>query len=277
MVTGIMQPRKISRIFEPLPKPSQITVTGNQRRLRQRIENLDQRAEQHVDRLPPRHDDAERGADHDRQQQPHAGAIERGAGVADQLAGLDADRSRLTTTSLSGGSADDETSSSRAAISQSDREQNAAADSGTSRLHGVRVPLRLDRLVAHQVPDLVDLVDERLGLEHAGIVLVELGVDDGLDAAGPRRHHRDAVGEIDRLLHVVGDEDHGLRRALPDARAAPPASGAGSARRARRTARPSAGCSDRRRACGRARCAASCRRKAATDSCPRSRSGRPDR
>ena len=28
MVTGIMQPRKISRIFEPLPKPSQITVTG---------------------------------------------------------------------------------------------------------------------------------------------------------------------------------------------------------------------------------------------------------
>ena len=28
MVTGIMQPRKISRIFEPSPKPSQITVTG---------------------------------------------------------------------------------------------------------------------------------------------------------------------------------------------------------------------------------------------------------
>ena len=28
MVTGIMQPRKMSRIFEPSPKPSQITVTG---------------------------------------------------------------------------------------------------------------------------------------------------------------------------------------------------------------------------------------------------------
>ena len=28
MVTGSMQPRKISRIFEPSPKPSQITVTG---------------------------------------------------------------------------------------------------------------------------------------------------------------------------------------------------------------------------------------------------------
>ena len=77
--------------------------------------------------------------------------------------------------------------------------------------------LRLDRLVAHQVPDLVDLVDEGLGLEDVRVVLVELGVDDGLDAAGPRRHHRDAVGEIDRLLHVVGDEDHGLGRALPDA------------------------------------------------------------
>ena len=28
IVTGSMQPRKISRIFEPSPKPSQITVTG---------------------------------------------------------------------------------------------------------------------------------------------------------------------------------------------------------------------------------------------------------
>src|SRR5712671_3130950 len=69
--------------------------------------------------------------------------------------------------------------------------------------------LRLDRLDAHQVPDLVDLLDERLGLEDLGIVLVELGVDDRLDAAGTRRHDRDAVGEIDRLLHVVGYEDHG--------------------------------------------------------------------
>ena len=24
---------------------------------------------------------------------------------------------------------------------------------------------------------------------------------------GPRRHHRDAIGEIDRFLHVMGDED----------------------------------------------------------------------
>src|SRR6266545_52622 len=77
--------------------------------------------------------------------------------------------------------------------------------------------LRLDRLNAHQIPDLVDLVDEALVFEDGGIALVELGIDDRLDAAGPRRPHRHAVGEIDRLLHVVGHEDHGLRRALPDA------------------------------------------------------------
>src|SRR5688572_21552659 len=33
------------------------------------------------------------------------------------------------------------------------------------------VPLRLDRLVAHQVPKLVHLVDELLGLENPGVVL----------------------------------------------------------------------------------------------------------
>ena len=91
---------------------------------------------------------------------------------------------------------------------------------GGKRAHDSSAPphaLRLDRLLAHQVPGLVHLLDEGLLLEDVGIVLVELGVHDGLDAARPRRHHRHAVGEIDRLLHVVGDEDHGLRRALPDA------------------------------------------------------------
>ncbi len=33
-------------------------------------------------------------------------------------------------------------------------------------------------------------------------------LDDLLDAARTRRHHGDAVGEIDRLAHVVGDEHH---------------------------------------------------------------------
>src|SRR5580692_12482351 len=59
--------------------------------------------------------------------------------------------------------------------------------------------LRLDGFYAHQVPELVDLVDEGLGLEDVGRLLVEPGVHDGLDAARPRRHHRHPVGQIDRL------------------------------------------------------------------------------
>jgi hypothetical protein len=47
--------------------------------------------------------------------------------------------------------------------------------------------LRLDRLVADEAPDLLDLVHERLGAVNLGIGLVELGIDDGLDAAAPRR------------------------------------------------------------------------------------------
>src|SRR5262245_40094894 len=88
----------------------------------------------------------------------------------------------------------------------------AAANSGTAwpPPHCCSLPLRLDRLFADEVPDLVDLVDERLRLEDVRIVLVEARIDDGLDAAGPRRHHRDALGEKHRLLHIVGDEDHGL-------------------------------------------------------------------
>src|SRR5947209_13096875 len=77
-----------------------------------------------------------------------------------------------------------------------------AADSG--RASSSLVPLRLDCFVANEIPELVDLVDEFLGLEDAGVVLVELRVNDGLDAAGPRRHHRDAVGQIDRPLHGIG-------------------------------------------------------------------------
>ena len=56
-----------------------------------------------------------------------------------------------------------------------------------------------------------------LDLAMPGSLLSRRDIDDGLDAAGTRRHHRHAVGEIDRLLHVVGDEDHGLGAAPPDA------------------------------------------------------------
>ena len=43
----------------------------------------------------------------------------------------------------------------------------------------------------------------------------EPGLDDGLDAAGPRAHHHHALRQEHRLAHVVGHEHHGLAEALP--------------------------------------------------------------
>src|SRR5262249_38917934 len=125
-------------------------------------------------------------------------------------------------TSLSGGRAKVEIRPLRAPTSQA----SASKRSGRYRSSAAVRPatrsltaaaLGFDRLDANQVPDLVDLVDEALVLEDRGIALVEFCVDDRLDAPGPRRHHRHAIGEIDCLLYVVGHEDYGLRRALPDA------------------------------------------------------------
>src|ERR1700728_1543694 len=92
-----------------------------------------------------------------------------------------------------------------------------AADIGSRSASRRYRALRLDRLVANQVPDLVGLLDEFLAAKQARIALVQLDVDDRLDLSRPGRHHRYAPGEIDRLLDVVGDEDHGLRRTVPDA------------------------------------------------------------
>src|SRR5262249_54300600 len=59
--------------------------------------------------------------------------------------------------------------------------------------------LRLDRLVADEIPDFVDLVDESLGLEDIAVSPVEAGLDDRLDAPGPGGHHGDAIGEMHRF------------------------------------------------------------------------------
>src|SRR6516164_9509584 len=93
----------------------------------------------------------------------------------------------------------------------------AAADSAGAPTSLRPFLLRLDRLSSDQAPDLVHLLDELLGLEDVGIVLVESRIDNGLHATRSCRHDGDALGEINRLLHVMGHEDHGLRRALPDA------------------------------------------------------------
>ena len=55
------------------------------------------------------------------------------------------------------------------------------------------------------------------------------------------RQHDHAVGERDRFLEIVRDEQHRLAIGATTARAARSPSAAASARRARRTARPSAG------------------------------------
>src|SRR5262245_50682607 len=89
-------------------------------------------------------------------------------------------------------------------------------------LHALRVWLRLpalsfDGFFLHQIPDFVDLLDEKLVLEDVGIVFVELCVDNGLDAAWSRRHHRNAIGQINSFLDVVRHKYHRLGSALPDA------------------------------------------------------------
>src|SRR5262245_36307128 len=44
----------------------------------------------------------------------------------------------------------------------------------------------------------------------------ERNLQHALHAGGPRREQHDAVGEVDRLLDRVGDEQHRLALALPD-------------------------------------------------------------
>ena len=75
---------------------------------------------------------------------------------------------------------------------------------------------RLEGLLAHQAPQLLDLVHERLGAANVPITLGEPRIDDGFDAPWPRRHDRDPLGQKHRLFHVVGNEDHSLTRFFPD-------------------------------------------------------------
>ena len=81
---------------------------------------------------------------------------------------------------------------------------------------------------------------------------------------------------IDRLVDVVGDEQHGQPVLAPRPGQQLLHAAGGSARRARRTARPSAASRAGRRAPGRSRRAASCRPRAGSDRRRRSRS-RPTR
>ena len=100
------------------------------------------------------------------------------------------------------------------------------------------------------------------------------GTSREIDAVGQHEH---PVGEQDRLVDVVGDEQD--RRAVAGAQLldAGRASGSGSARRGRRTARRAAAARARARAPGPARPAGPRRPRASWASRPRGRPGRPRR
>ena len=206
---------------------------------------------------------------------PDEGAIERGAAVVDQFAVADQidPGGRHIAQRRQGERRDD--IEPRGQL-PGDREQQQRQISGGGSHHAFcSCALIASSRTRFQIS--VDFFDELLAAQNARIALAEFGVDDGLDLARPRRHHRHPFGEIDRLLHVVGDEDHGLGRALPDAQQLGLHQRAGlRVERAERLVHQQ----DARiesPACARSRCAASCRRTVATDSCPRSRAGRPDR
>ena len=103
------------------------------------------------------------------------------------------------------------------------------------------------------------LVDAELGEQRASAASTKRGrragrglgdVDRRVERDAAVGRARDAVGEQDRLVDVVGDEQHRRPVARAQLRRAARASGCGSARRARRTARRAAAARARARAPG---------------------------
>src|SRR5438876_1120682 len=77
----------------------------------------------------------------------------------------------------------------------------------------------LANIVFDQPPDAVDVADEfGRALHRQGARPRQLHLDDLADAARPAAEHHHAVGEINRLVDLVGDEEHRLLAARPDAR-----------------------------------------------------------
>ena len=132
------------------------------------------------------------------------------------------------------------------------------------------------RFLAQVVPDLRDVVAERVAADDLGRSRSrQVDVERALQPAGAVRHHDHAIGELHGFGDVVRDQQRRLVAAAAGS-AAPCRRAAGaSARRARRTARPSAGSAAATRACARSRRAAACRRRARPGSGARTRRGRP--
>src|SRR5580700_8475134 len=69
---------------------------------------------------------------------------------------------------------------------------------------------RLERFAAQAIPQPPgDLAERRLGDDLAVALARPAGVDDLDEAAGPRRHGADPVGQHRRLVERVSDEEHG--------------------------------------------------------------------
>src|SRR6185295_131437 len=75
----------------------------------------------------------------------------------------------------------------------------------------------LDRLLADGVEDAaMQSLELRRRQQLVAARAREVDRHHGFDAAGPVAHDGDTVGEIDRLLDIMGDEQHGQPVALPD-------------------------------------------------------------
>src|SRR5579871_1769371 len=73
-------------------------------------------------------------------------------------------------------------------------------------------------VVLDLLPDPVDIGDERGGsLDVEGARARQIDGDALLQTARPAAEHQHAVGEKDRLVDLMGDEQHGLASLLPDA------------------------------------------------------------
>ena len=128
------------------------------------------------------------------------------------------------------------------------------------------------------VPDFeLQLVELR---RHPHLVVArprQIDREDLLGAARTLGHHHDAVGQVDRLVDLMGDEQHGLLRLLPDAQQLDLHQVAGLRVERRERLVHQQHVRDRWRARGQGRRAASCRRTARAENGSRSRQARPSR
>ena len=86
-------------------------------------------------------------------------------------------------------------------------------------MSGCSLMRHLREFLAQRVPDLREQLGilRRLAQLHGIARPREVDLEVGLHAARPRRHQDDAVGQGQRLAEIVGDEQHGLALALPQA------------------------------------------------------------